>query len=47
MEEEGKKILERAKQDIPELFSKIKIYSVNTPIEEVIKETIRVAKELS
>ena len=46
MEEQGRKILEKAKQGFPELFSKIKIYSVDTPIEEVIKETIRIAREL-
>ncbi len=45
MEEQGRRILEQAKADFPQLFSKIKIYSVNTPIEEVIKETIRIAKE--
>jgi len=44
MEEQGRKILEQAKRDFPELFKKIKIYAVDTPIEEVIKETIRVAK---
>ena len=46
MEEQGRKILEKAKQGFPELFNKIKIYSVDTPIEEVIKETIRIAREL-
>jgi len=45
MEEEGRKILEQAKRDEPELFKKIKVYSVDTPIEEVIKETIRAAAE--
>ncbi|MGB3341888.1 MAG: succinate--CoA ligase subunit beta [bacterium] len=44
MEEQGRKILEQAKADLPQLFSKIKIYSVNTPIEEVIQETIKIAK---
>lgn len=44
MEEEGRKILERAKTEHPELFSKIKIYAYDTPIEEVIKETVRVAQ---
>jgi succinyl-CoA synthetase beta subunit len=45
MEEAGRKILEQAKKDHPELFRNIKIYSVSTPIEEVIKETIRIAQE--
>lgn len=45
MEEQGRKILEQAKRDFPELFKKIKIYAVDTPIEEVIKETIRTAKQ--
>lgn len=45
MEEQGRKILEQAKNDYPELFKKIKIYAVNTPIEEVIKETIRTAQQ--
>jgi succinyl-CoA synthetase beta subunit len=45
MEEEGRKIIEKAKQEHPELFKNIKIYAVDTPIEEVIKETIRVAKQ--
>jgi succinyl-CoA synthetase beta subunit len=44
MEEEGRKIIEAMKREHPELFRNIKIYSVDTPIEDVIKETIRVAK---
>ncbi len=43
MEEAGRKILEQAKKDHPELFKNIKVYSFDTPIEEVIQETIRVA----
>lgn len=43
MEEEGRKILHKAKAENPELFSKIKVYAYDTPIEEVIKETIRTA----
>jgi succinyl-CoA synthetase beta subunit len=43
MEDEGRKILEQAKVDHSELFSKIKVYAYDTPIEEVIKETIRAA----
>jgi succinyl-CoA synthetase beta subunit len=44
MEQEGRKILEQAKQEHSELFRHIKIYAVDTPIEEVIKETIRTAQ---
>jgi len=44
MEPEGRRILEQAKKDHIKLFEKIKIYSVTTPIEEVIKETIKVAQ---
>lgn len=45
MEEQGRQILERAKAEHPELFRKIKVYAYDTPIEEVIKETIRAAQE--
>jgi len=45
MEEEGRKIIEQAKREHPALFRNIKIYAYDTPIEEVIKETIRVAKD--
>jgi len=45
MEEQGRQILERAKTEHPELFRKIKVYAYDTPIEEVIKETIRAARE--
>ena len=44
MEEAGRKILEKAKKEHAELFKDIKIYAYDTPIEEVIKETIRIAK---
>lgn len=44
MEEEGRKIIEQAKQEQPQLFKSIKVYAYDTPIEEVIKETIRVAR---
>lgn len=46
MEEEGRKIFEEALQSNPELFKHIKIYRYDTPIEEVVKEAIRVAKEI-
>lgn len=44
MEEAGRKILMRAKHRRPALFSKIKVYSYKTPIEDVIRETISVAR---
>ena len=44
MEEEGRKVLEKAKTENPSLFGKIRVYAYDTPIEEVIKETIRAAK---
>lgn len=44
MEAEGRRIIEQAKKDNPELFKDIRIYAVDTPIEEVIKETVRVAE---
>lgn len=44
MEAEGRKIIEAAKKEDPELFQTIKIYAVDTPIEDVIKETIRSAR---
>jgi len=45
MEEAGRKIIEQAKKEHPDLFRHIKIYAYDTPIEEVIKETIRVARD--
>jgi len=47
MEVEGRKIFEQTKMAHPELFKNIKIYAYDTPIEEVIKETIRVAREIA
>ncbi len=44
MEEQGRKIIEQAKTEHPDLFSKIKVYAYDTPIEDVIKETIRAAQ---
>ncbi len=45
MERAGRKIIEQAKNEHPDLFRQIRIYAYDTPIEEVIKETIRVASE--
>lgn len=44
MEEQGRQILEQAKVKHPALFEKIKVYAYDTPIEAVIKETIRAAQ---
>ena len=44
MEEQGRKILEQAKEEHPELFRKIKVYAYDTAIERVIEETIRAAQ---
>lgn len=46
LEEEGRKIFEEARRSNPELFKSIKIYRYDTQIEEVVKEAIRVAKEI-
>lgn len=45
MEEEGRKIIEKAKSEHGDLFRNIRVYAYDTPIEEVIKETVRVARE--
>lgn len=47
MEEEGRKIFEQARKKQPELFKNIKIYAYDTPIEEVIKEIVRITKEIN
>jgi len=44
MEKEGWEIFDEARRVDPEPFKKIKIYRWDTPIEEVIKEAIRVAR---
>ncbi len=46
MEEEGRKIFEEARRSAPELFSRIRIYRYDTPIEEVVKEAIREARKV-
>jgi succinyl-CoA synthetase beta subunit len=46
MEKEGRELFEKAKKDEPQLFKVVKIYAYNTPIEEVIKETIRTAEKM-
>ena len=44
MEEEGRQILEKAKQEHGDLFRQIRVYAYDTPIEDVIKETVRIAR---
>jgi succinyl-CoA synthetase beta subunit len=44
MEEEGRRILEEAKAKDPELFANVKVYPYSTPIEEVVREAIEVAR---
>jgi succinyl-CoA synthetase beta subunit len=44
MEEEGRRILEEAKAKDPGLFANVKVYPYSTPIEEVVREAIEVAK---
>ena len=44
MEQEGRVIFEKYICEEPELFKNIKIYKFDTPIEEVIKEAIKIAK---
>ncbi|MEO0123679.1 MAG: ATP-grasp domain-containing protein [candidate division WOR-3 bacterium] len=46
MEEEGRRIFEEAKKEYPDLFKNIKVYAYDTPIEQVIQEAIKAAKEI-
>jgi succinyl-CoA synthetase beta subunit len=45
MEEEAQELFEKARKENPDLFKDIKVYGINTPIEDVIIEAIKVAKE--
>ena len=45
MEKEAQQLFEEAKKDHPEWFDNVKVYGIETPIEDVIKEAIAVAKE--
>lgn len=45
MEKEAKELFEKAKKDHPEWFENVKVYGIETPIEDVIQEAIAVAKE--
>ncbi|MFQ5884316.1 MAG: succinate-CoA ligase subunit beta [Thermoplasmata archaeon] len=42
---EGMEILENAKKERPELFEKIEVFGIDTPIEEVAKRAVEVARE--
>lgn len=42
---EGMDILENAKKERPELFEKIEVFGIETPIEEVAKRAVEVAKQ--
>jgi succinyl-CoA synthetase beta subunit len=42
---EGMEILENAKKERPELFEKVEVFGIDTPIEEVAKRTVEVAKK--
>jgi len=46
MEEEGERIFKEAIEKHPELFRNIKIYRYDTPIEDVIKEAVELAKRM-
>lgn len=45
MEKEAHELFEKAKKENPALFKNVKVYGIETPIEEVIGEAIKVAKE--
>lgn len=45
MEKEGQELFENARKEHPEWFEQVKVYGIETPIENVIKEAIKVAKE--
>ena len=45
MEEEAQELFEKARKENPDLFKDIKVYGINTPIEDVIIEAINVARE--
>ncbi|MBU7010386.1 MAG: succinate--CoA ligase subunit beta [Theionarchaea archaeon] len=45
MEKEGQELFERAKKENPVLFENVKVYGIETPIEDVIIEAVNVAKE--
>ncbi|MFQ6060726.1 MAG: succinate--CoA ligase subunit beta [Thermoplasmata archaeon] len=42
---EGMEILEKAKKEHPELFEKVEVFGIETPIEDVARRTVEVAKK--
>ncbi len=45
MEKEGQELFENAKKEHPEWFEHVKVYGIETPIEDVVKEAVKAAKE--
>ncbi len=45
MEKEGQDLFEKAKKEHPEWFEHVEVYGIETPIEDVIKEAVKTAKE--
>ena len=45
MWQEGVKMFEQAKKETPEVFEKIEIHGIETPIEEISKRAVELAKE--
>jgi len=45
MEKEGQELFENAKKEHPEWFENVKVYGIETPIEDVVKEAVKAAKE--
>jgi succinyl-CoA synthetase beta subunit len=45
MWQEGVKMFEKAKKETPEVFEKIEIHGIETPIEEISKRAVELAKE--
>jgi len=45
MRQEGDKMFEQAQKETPEVFEKIEIHGIETPIEEISKRAVELAKE--
>jgi succinyl-CoA synthetase beta subunit len=45
MEKEGQELFKKARKEHPEWFDNVIVYGIETPIEDVIKEAVKVAKE--
>jgi len=46
MWKEGLEIFEQAKKENPELFKNIEIHGIETPIEEIAKRAVELAKKV-